>query len=164
MKNYLRWKKPFFSDSYSIYSANQIVGILKDKTFSHSATGKLKGKEYTFKTIGIFKQTTKIIDNSENKVIGTIDYSNWMTKATLSISGKSIFWKYDNCWNTRWSIHNNKDIEIKYAGSSSGGTIECNYDDPLLILCGLFVTNYYWQVSMAVMVAIFVPILTATLN
>jgi len=164
MKKNLKWKKQFFSNTYSIYSEGQIVGMLKDKTFSQSAIGKLNGKEYTFRTKGFFKQNTEIIDNKENKVIGTITYNNWMTKATISLIDKSINWKYDNLWNTKWSIFDNKDIEIKYAGSSTNGRIESNSDDALLLLIGLFVTNYYWQVSMAVMVAIFLPIWTTLLN
>ncbi|MCK3683359.1 hypothetical protein [Maribellus sp. YY47] len=82
MKKNLKWKKQFFSSTYSIYSDGQIVGMLKDKTFSQSAIGELFGKKYTFRTKGFFKQNTEIVDNKEGKVIGRITYGNWMTKAT----------------------------------------------------------------------------------
>ena len=164
MKNHFRWEKQFFSSIYSIYSDSQIVGKLRDKSFSHTAIGELKGKQYTFKTKGLFSQNTEIIDNKENKVIGKITYSSWMTKATLSIINKSLQWKYDNVWNTRWSLFDKEGLEIKYTGSSTSGRIESNTDDPLLLLCGLFVTNYYWQVSIAVMLLIFIPVYTALLN
>ena len=164
MKQNLKWKKQFFSSTYSIYIDRQMVGMLKDKTFSQTAIGELNGKEYTFKTKGFFKQNTEIIDNKENKVIGTITYSSWMTKATISLIDKSINWKYDNVWNTKWSLYDNNEIEIKYAGTSTSGQIDSNTDDAILLLSGLFVTNYYWQVSAAVMVAIFLPIWTTVLN
>lgn len=164
MKSNLKWKKQLFSSTYSIYSNNQFVGKLKDKSFSQKAIGEFNGKEYTFKTKGFFNQNTEIIDNEKNKVIGKITYSNWKTKATLSIIDKSIYWKYDNVWNTKWSLFDNKGIEIKYTGTSSSGQIESNTDDALLLLSGLFVTNYYWQMSIAVFVAIFVPIFTTILN
>ena len=87
-----------------------------------------------------------------------------MTKASISLIDKSINWKYDNVWNTKWSLYDNDGIEIKYAGTSTSGQIESNTDDAVLLLSGLFVTNYYWQVSVAVMVAIFLPIWTTVLN
>ncbi|MCK3683360.1 hypothetical protein [Maribellus sp. YY47] len=71
---------------------------------------------------------------------------------------KSVNWKYDNVWNTKWSLFDHEGIEIKYAGSSTNGRIESNSDDALLLITGLFVTNYYWQVSVGIMLAIFLPI------
>jgi hypothetical protein len=59
-------------------------------------------------------------------------------------------------------VHNlmMKVLKIKYSGSSTQGRIESNSDDALLLLSGLFVTNYYWHVSVAVLVAVFLPIWT----
>lgn len=160
----LYWKKKFFSNIYNIFSNEQQVGKLRDKAFSVTSNGDLFGKEFTFKTKGIFKQHTEIIDNSENKVIGNISYNSWMTKATISINQKNTYWKYDNVWNTKWRIFNTEGIEIKYEGSYSRGQIETNTEDPLLILTGLYVTNYYWQITTAVMVAVFTPILSSAVR
>jgi len=161
MQRKLRWTKNIFTNIYSIYSNGQQIGKLEDKTFSQSANGNLNGKEYTFKTKGLLKQHTEIIDCSENKVVGEITYNIWMTKATISVDNKTINWKYDNLWNTRWSIFNSEWIEIKYAGSLTSGQIDSNIDDALLLLCGLFVTNYYWQMTIVIFVAVFVPIWAA---
>ena len=160
----LKWKKNIFSTLYSIYSNGQLIGSLKDKTFSQTANGELNGKEYLYKTKGFFKQHTEIIDSSENKVIGEITYNNWMTKATISVNNKMINWKYDNLWNTKWSVFNSEGVNIKYSGSSTSGQIDSNVDDALLILSGLFVTNYYWQMTIVVLVAVFLPIWTTVLN
>ncbi len=37
-------------------------------------------------------------------------------------------------------------------------------DDELLILTGLFVSNYYWQTMVAVFVAVFIPIWLNMMN
>jgi len=87
-----------------------------------------------------------------------------MTKASLSINDKRANWRYDNPWSTKWSIFNSEGIEIKYSGRSRKGQIESNSDDPLLLLSGLFVTNYYWQMTVVVLVAVFVPIWVTVLN
>jgi len=164
MQTKLRWKKGLFSNLYSIYSNGQQIGKLKDRSFSQTANGELNGKEYTFKTKGFFKQHTDIIDNLENKVIGVITYNNWMTKATISVANKTIHWKYDNLWNTKWSIFNSEGIKIQYTGSSTSGEIDSNIDDALLFLSGLYVTNYYWQMTIVVLVAVFVPIWTTVIR
>ena len=160
MQTKLNWGKKFFSNAYSIYSNGQQVGKLRDKTFSATSNGDLFGKEFTFKTKGFFKQETEIIDNLENKVIGNITYNSWMTKATITIHNKTSYWKYNNFWSTKWRISNSEGTEIQYAGNSSRGQIETNTDDPLLLLSGLYVTNYYWQITVMVMIIVFTPILS----
>jgi hypothetical protein len=158
MNNNLKWKKSLFSNTCDIYSNGQLVGNLKDKTFSNSAEGELNGVKYRFKTLGIFRQNTEIIDGENNKVIGEITYSNWMRKATLKIQDKKVVWKYDNSWNTRWSVTDSSGIIIKYRSSTTSGEIDTNTDDSLLLLSGLFVSNYFRQVALTVIIVIFIPI------
>lgn len=80
-----------------------------------------------------------------------------MTKASILVDNKTMNWKYDNFWNTKWSIYNSEGIKIQYSGSSTSGQIDSNIDDALLVLCGLFVTNYYWQTTAAIIIAL-IPI------
>lgn|SRR5690554_730584 len=160
----LSWKKKVFSNLYRIYSNGKQIGQLKDKTFSQTAYGQLNSKEYTFKTKGFFKPNTEIIDNSERKVIGEITYNYWMTKAEISVNNKTYNWRYDNLWNTEWSVSGLEDTNIQYAGSSTSGQINSNIDDQLLLLSGLFVINYYWQTMVAIIIAVFVPLGTVVLT
>jgi len=159
-----RWEKRLFTDTYKIYSANHQIGAMKNKSFSKSAIGDLNGKSYTFKTNGFFKQHTEIIDNIDNSVIGEIDYNDWKTKAFLSIRNEKLTWKYDNIWNTKWSIYKSDKIGIKYTVSASGKQIDSYTEDDLLVLTGLYVTNYYSQVTIAVLVAVFIPIWASLSN
>ena len=164
MPSKIHWKKKLFSRSYTIYSSNQPIGQLSEKVFSQTSVGKLNNKEYKFVTHGILKQTTSIIDTRENKKIGEISYGTWMTKATFSINNKTYYWKYDNLLNTKWSVYNEGGYQIKYYGSYTNGIIETNTDDSLLLLSGLYVKNYYLQTTIAVMVAVFIPVWIAVLH
>ena len=164
MKTRLHWEKGIFSSTYSIYSDKHLIGKLKDRTFAQAASGELNGREYIFRTKGLFKQHTEILDKAENRVMGEINYNSWMTKASISINNKVASWKYDNMWSTKWRIFDSEGMEIKYTGSSRKGQIDANTDDPLLLLSGLFVTNYYWQMTLIVLVAVFVPIWTSVLT
>jgi hypothetical protein len=164
MQTNLKWDKGTFSNTYNIYSQDQVIGKLRNSSFSQIAEGELNGKKYTFITKGFFNQQTEIRDAIDNKLVGNITYNGWMTKATLSILDKKINWKYDNLWNTKWSIFDSNGIEIKYSGSSSKGQINSNTNDDLLILSGLFVTNYYWQITIVLIIVASITIWTTVLN
>ncbi len=163
METKLNWKKGIFKETFEIYSNGVLVGTLKENIWKQIAYGELNGKKAIFKTHGFFKQETQIMEPDTNYNIGKITYNSWMTKATIEYNNKEANWKYDNTWNTKWSIGNSEGVQIRYQGSSSKGTIEHQTGDDLLILSGLFVTNYYWQISIAAIVAVFIPIF-ATLH
>jgi hypothetical protein len=161
METKLDWKKGIFKETFEIYSNGVLVGILKENIWKQIAYGELNGKKVIFKTRGFFKQETQIIDTNTNNSVGKITYNSWMTKATIEYTNRVANWKYDNAWNTKWSISNSEGVQIRYQGSSSKGTIEHQTQDDELILSGLFVTNYYWQISIAVIIAVFIPIFTS---
>ncbi len=135
------------------------MGSLSNKSFSQTSRGELNEKKYTFKTTGFFNQHTQIIENNENKIIGEITYNNWMNKATININGKKFELKYNNIWNSKWSITSLNETQISYNSSTSTGQIQSNTDNELLILSGLFVANYYLQMTLAILLIVFIPIL-----
>lgn len=163
MKTFLIWKNRILTGTYTIYSNERIIGRIKNNCFSQSSEGELNGAKYIFKTRGLLKQHTQILDNQTNTMIGEILYNNWMTKATLSIRNKKAFWKYENMLNTKWSIFNSEGIRINYSGSSTNGRIESNLEDDLLLLSGLYVTSYYRQMTIAILIAAFIPVWTTLL-
>ena len=153
------WRKGIFSESYKIFNNETQVGGLSNKCFSQTAHGELNEEKYTFKTSGVFKQHTQIIENNENKIIGEITYNNCMNKATININGQQFDLKYNNIWNTKWSISGLNETQISYNSTSCTGQIQSNTDNELLILSGLFVANYYLQMTLAVLLIVFIPIL-----
>ena len=164
MTTNFNWKKGIFANEYSIYSDGKPVGRLKEKTFSQTALGELNDKKYVFKTKGFLKQRTDILDASESKLIGKINYNSWMNKAAITVNGKTVSWKYNNAWNTKWSLYDTGGTLVKYAGSGGKGQIQSDIADELLILSGLYVTNYYWQMTIVVLVAVFIPLWTTVLS
>lgn len=159
MPKQLNWNKKTFSNLYKIFSNDQLIGNIKKKSFSSDAKAEIDKKRYNFITSGFFEPGTKIYDVAEEKYVGKIEYNTWRTKATIRLGNKTAHWKYDNIWNTKWSIHDAEGTKISYQGSSSGGNIYSNTDNSILLLSGLFITNYYWQTSFAVILIILIPIL-----
>jgi hypothetical protein len=156
MNTNLIWKKGFFETTYQIFEDNQKVGELKDNSFTQKAYGNLHNKQYRFETRGFLDQNTVIVENETNLEIGSITYNTWHTRATISISGRKYDWKFNNIWNTRWSLFDSGKIVIDGKGSTTKGNIDLNNVDDFLVLSGLFVTNYYWQYA-AIFIAL-IPI------
>ena len=163
MKMKFFWKKGWFKQTSEIYAQNTCIGTLTEKTWSNSATGEINGKKYHFQTQGFLKQNTLIIDGENNSVIGHINYNSWMTRAKVEYAGGTADWKYNNNWNTKWRLTGTNGTQIDFYGHANKGKIECNNQDDLLILTGLYITNYYWQITLAILIAVFIPLwLSAT--
>ena len=158
MGNNLNWKKGVFKSSYEIFSGDIPVGKLKPDTWSRQGIGELNGKKYLFETKGFFNQETVIYNPDTNLQTGKVTYSTWKTKATIEYGGKTFSWKYDNTWNTKWSITDSAMLLVRYHGSFTKGEIEISSYNELLILTGLYITNYFWQISSVVTFTAFLPV------
>ena len=100
MKTKLSWKRGAFSTTYQVFSGDRQIAYLKNSAFKQTSEGSIHKKKVKFHTKGVFKQETQILDGDSHKLIGSISYNSMMTKATIQLSDRSIFWKYDNGWQT----------------------------------------------------------------
>ncbi len=153
----LTWNKPLFSNSYQLFTDGHPAGELRDKAFSSTTHAALDGRRFAYHTTGVFTKKTEIIDESSGQKLGQITYGNWMTKAEITLGDRVYAWKYLNPWNTRWRLSGPEGEQLDYAGGSLNGRIEANTADPLLLLTGLYITNYYWQLGVAIAVAVLIP-------
>ena len=151
------WKKGFLKNKMEIFSNGNQIGNFVDKTFSQSASGELSDKKYLFQTIGLFNQKTIVVDGSKNLNLGEITYNTIKTTAKIDFNGKVFFWKNENWRHSKWKFYNT-DTSIAYRGSSFIGELESDTEDPLLILTGLYIANYYWQSVVAIMMVLFLII------
>ena len=158
MKTKLSWKRRAFSTTYQIYSDERSVGKLQNQSFRQTSEGRINKNKYAFKTKGLFKQETQIMDGDSKKVIGNIRYNAMMTRASIELPDRTLSWKYDNALQTRWRIYDEKQTLMRFAGRSLKGSIEFEQADDLLVMTGLYVTNYYQQAMIAILVAVFIPI------
>ena len=158
MSTEFKWKKKVFSNCYRIFKNTEQIGEIREKVFSRKVTATIHNKSYYFQTNGFFKQQTEIIDETENRVIGEIEYGTWNNKATINLDGEVFYWKYNNSWITKWSLCNEKGAQLNFKGSYSDGEIQTNSENELLLLTGLYITNYFWQTTMLICLAAMIPI------
>lgn len=154
------WKKGFLKNNTEIFSNGNLVGSYLEKYFSQSATGELLGKKYIFQTHGLFRQKTSIRDGHNNKPIGEITYNTLKTTANITLDGKVYQWKNENWNHSRWKLYNNR-LQISYRGSSFKGEVVTDIEDPLLILTGFFIANFYWQTVVAIVMVLFIILMAS---
>ncbi len=150
------WKKPFLSSTYTIYTGDKFVGKLRENSWTNSAEGELYGEKFSFKTRGFVNQTTSIFSQANNEVIGSITYNTFRTSAQIINQNRVLIWKNVNWRHSKWQIIENSASMINYSGSSFNGEIDSDTEDPLLILSGLFIANYFWQSLVAIFMVLFI--------
>lgn len=80
-----------------------------------------------------------------------------MNKASITFDARKIEWQYDNLWHKKWSMSDSNGLQINSSFATTSGVMESNSLDDLSLLTGLFVANYYLQMSMIVIVAALSP-------
>ncbi len=149
MEIHLTWKTKLFSRKFEIYNYNTLAGEVANKNWAKKSVCKLNSKEFLFETKGVFKSETRIIDLSDNKEIGNINYTKWKRKPLINLRGNEFKWQFDNFFNTRWSVSNQNGFLIKYHSLGFKGTIDSYTNDEALVLAGFYIRNYYKQKSEA---------------
>ena len=160
MNTELTWKKGLFNCSYNLMAGGITIGSLKEKKFSQSAIGQIDNRRYKFRMRNSFKQQVDIIDLDQEEVIGEISFNCWRPKAVIKLHDQVLFWKFTNIWETRWSLFRTDGTQLQFSGCSIKGRIEMNDRDDLMVLIGLYISNYYWQL-VAIYMAVFFPIIFA---
>jgi len=145
METQYTWKTKLFSRHFDIYRYDQPAGELTKEGFSRKTYGEMGGRKIVFLTQGFFRQKTLIIDQTNNTEIGTIEYNLWKSRAQVSYNNKVYSWQFDNFWHTKWSLSNENGYLVRYHGSGLKGTIDSYIEDPVLLLTGFFIRNFYRQ-------------------
>lgn len=154
----LNWKKDFFGNTTKIYHKNAEIGKLINDSWSDSAVAEFNDKKYRFKKKDIFSNTTLISDTYENKIVGKIIFDSWNTKANIQIIDNKYVWKSENFWKSKWNLSDENGIIIDFESKSSSGIINSTVQNNLLIITGLYITNYYLMILFFTII-ILIPIL-----
>ena len=150
MSTRFHYKKKVFSTTFRIFSDEMQIGSLYEQAFRQSAEGEMEQKKFTFKTRGTLKPETEILDLHTEASLGKIYFTTGMTEATIQLNDRKILWKFENVGQTRWSIFDPNGNQIKYRGSITRGNIDCVEPSELLVLAGLFIASFYWQMTIVI--------------
>jgi predicted Ser/Thr protein kinase len=152
---YTRKNNPL-SNTYYLFIDGQELGHLEIKSFEQSAICSVNESKYKFRTKGLLHQYSEIVDCTNNKLIGVIQYNSWTSKAELSFNNKELNWKFNNTRNSKWSLFDAERMITYTQETTKKGQIESNTEDVLLILSGLFIKNHFWQRAVTSLLVVFI--------
>ena len=154
----ISWKKGLFKCAYSILSGQEKIGELKPSKFTLSAMGQIEDQRYKFRVREGLSNRVEIMDLDTKELVGRIRFGHWLPKATIEYKGQIYQWKFSNLWETRWKITDANKNTMSYKGWSCAGKVQTAVPANLMTLTGLFISNYYWQMS-AIYAAALLPII-----
>ncbi len=152
-----QWRQKLFQRSFEILSENNVVGKLTfNNLFSSEATGVFNDQTYSLRRKGILKPSV-IVSKGNERI--EICLNTWRTKAILNNK-----WNWSsNIWLSKWKwrdLTNEPLISSAYKNIwGTEGSISINenvkdWDPNLLLLTGLYVNNYFVEMTFLVILVI----------
>ncbi len=162
MNNISHWRKNMFCAQYKLYSDEDRVGKLQNIGYCYSALGQWKDTRYKFKVTGILHQYVEVQDLIDGSVVDNISFSCWWPKASIRMGDQYWDWRF-----TDWFFHaflmTSEREKIYFESDQKGGEVFGNSENTLAVMSGLFVLNYYRQMMIIYIAALF-PLLLFALN
>lgn len=159
MDSKFNWSKKWISSKYEVFKEGKPIGYLIPKPFSNSATGRIGDYNILFQTRGFLNQRTEIIDVRTGLIIGEISYNTWKTKASIMLSEEVLDWRSLNWINTKWGISKDSKYLVNSWNRMFSGDIQSQCDNPLHILIGLFISEYFNRSFVAIFTVLFIIII-----
>ena len=158
MEQALYWRKGLFDSNYQVFKDQQLKFSMNFSSWQNSAIATTQSGIYLLKSEGLSKPETRILNN-ENQVLATITYDWLGFKAKVVFASGEVFdWRYQNSWLSRWSLNNLKDKQILFSASAGNGNIHANVEDDMLLVCGLFIREYYSRILFALILIVFISV------
>ena len=155
MEQVLNWRKGLFDSNYQVFKNGLLKFSLNFNSWKNSAIATTQAGIYLLKSEGFSKPETKLLNN-QNEVLAIITYDWLRFKAKIAFaSGDTFDWSFQNSWLSRWSLNNHQDKQILFNASSGNGMLHTNVDDDKLILCGLFIREYYSRLLVGFVIVVF---------
>jgi hypothetical protein len=147
----LTWKSNFSGNECRIFRGKLIVGILKSSSWNNDGYGELNGHLVKFRTKGVIKRITEILDIEGVKQLGQIKYNLWKGSAQISYGEQDYEWKFGSWTRRKWSVQNvEAAAEFKLTSFwKNEGDIENEDVSAAIILSALFVHTYFRKLSAA---------------
>ena len=159
LKVKLNWKSVFFSNMINITEHTKKIGFLKSDAFSYTTKLEINKNKYQFVKEGFLSNVFIIKNCATNKKVGEIKFEAFKTQATIKLEGKEYIWKQKEFWKRNYILTLNNKVISTYYSKFSGGQIEAINDDYLLLVAGIYTTNYYLKTLFLFFIVILLPII-----
>ncbi|QRR02857.1 hypothetical protein [Dyadobacter sandarakinus] len=100
----LTWKTSFSGRECRIFRGKLMVGLLKLSLWKTGGYGELQGYLLRFKTNGIWRRNTVILDIDGKKELGEIKFNLWKGSATITYDHMEYAFKYHSWTRRQWTV------------------------------------------------------------
>ena len=153
METQYTWKTGLFSNKFEILKQDFPVGSLQKQSFFGRAEGELFCRRLMFRTKGIFRFDTRIIDMHNEQEVGTIQFRSLKIRSVILYRNAEYHCQFENILRTRWSIVNECGSVVRYHSRALKGVISSDTTDEVLILAGFYIRNFLKQRSATIIAA-----------
>lgn len=153
METQYTWKTGLFSNRFEIFKQDFSVGELQKESIFGKVKGEMSGHSIMFRTRGIFRFNTSIIDLHNEQELGTIHFKNLKIKSIVIYRNREYHCRFENILRTRWTLSDENGPVVRYYSQAFKGIITSVTSDEVLILAGFFIRNFLKQRSASIAAA-----------
>ena len=161
MESHITWKKKWFGNVHEIFNNGKHVGNITSKAFSYNSYALYEEHRIKFQTNGFLKQKTDIINEDTNTILGTITYNTLKSKGLINLESEQLEWRSVVWTNSRWEILRGNEIIISSNNRMLDGSIVSIEDNPVKILIGLYISEFFNRSNIIAIMAIFIVFIAA---
>lgn len=145
MRRTFTYSNSFLSKNIKIkYKYSDLI-LLQRGIFSRDTKFYIGNQEYLIKESGLFSKHSYVYD-SYNNLVAHIRFSIFNRYAQIIYREDDFFWRLDNFFGSRWTLHNNY-RKMMCRESFSGGFISSDLDDDILTSLGVYMGKKYYDMS-----------------
>jgi len=149
METHYTWKTGLFRNRFEIFKQDFSVGELQKESIFGKIRGEMFGHCIMFRTRGIFRFETSIIDLHNEQELGTIHFRSLKIKSTVLYKDREYHFRFENLLRTKWTLGDENGPVVRYYSQSFNGIISSVTSDEVLILAGFFIRNFLKQRSVS---------------
>lgn len=153
METQYTWKTGLFSNRFEIFKQDFSVGELQKASIYGKVRGEMFGHCIMFRTRGIFRFNTSIIDLHNEQELGTIHFRSLRVKSIVLFRNREYHFRFENLLRTRWTLSDENGPVVRYYSQAFNGIITSYTSDEVLILAGFFIRNFLKQRSASIAAA-----------
>jgi len=153
METQYTWKTGLFRNRFEIFKQDFSVGELQKESLFGKIKGEMFGHSILFRTRGIFRYDTSIIDLHNEQELGTIHFRSLKIRSIVLYRNGEYHCRFENLLRSKWILYDENGPVVRYYSRAFNGIITSFTSDEVLILSGFFIRNFLKQRSASIAAA-----------
>lgn len=142
----LYWTKDAFTLNYTFFEEGKVVGQIRDRSWNRTATASIFGTKYVFEREGLLNPHLNIIDLTNRREIGRVDFKIFWSRARISLGNQQYVWMRHGLLGVKWSVLDRNDRpQISGESRKEGKFAIRNEESSILLITSLLIRNHFFR-------------------